>query len=108
MVELVDTLGSGSSAGNCMGVRVSPSAPNSSPYQSVKVRRALTDFLFSLSAVRPSPLASATFVCISVRAGIPALGPQANTLSPAGYFHAEGLKAGSPCQALSERFTEKN
>ena len=28
VVELVDTLGSGSSAGNGMGVRVSPSAPN--------------------------------------------------------------------------------
>ena len=27
VVELVDTLGSGSSAGNGMGVRVSPSAP---------------------------------------------------------------------------------
>ena len=38
VVELVDTLGSGSSEGSFMGVRVSPSAPTESPKWSVEGR----------------------------------------------------------------------
>ena len=40
VVELVDTLGSGSSARKGMGVRVSPSAPFASFLQFIKARKA--------------------------------------------------------------------
>ena len=46
VVELVDTLGSGSSEGSFMGVRVSPSAPVESPQKSRKVQKALRDLAF--------------------------------------------------------------
>ncbi len=48
VVELVDTLGSGSSAGNGMGVRVSPSAPKYNQKDLKKVRKVkkVADFLF--------------------------------------------------------------
>lgn len=46
VVELVDTLGSGSSRGSSVGVRVSPSAPSKNPTKSRKVQKALRDFTF--------------------------------------------------------------
>ena len=46
VVELVDTLGSGSSEGSFMGVRVSPSAPSKNPIKSRKVQKALRDLAF--------------------------------------------------------------
>ena len=48
VVELVDTLGSGSSEGSFMGVRVSPSAPF---FKAVAVTRC-DGFLFCLKALR--------------------------------------------------------
>ena len=46
VVELVDTLGSGSSSRKGVGVRVSPSAPVESPQKSRKVQKALRDLAF--------------------------------------------------------------
>ncbi len=47
VVELVDTLDSGSSVRKDMGVRVSPSAPFSYPTKSRKAPKALRDLCFS-------------------------------------------------------------
>ena len=46
VVELVDTLGSGSSSRKGVGVRVSPSAPSKNPIKSRKVQKALRDLAF--------------------------------------------------------------
>lgn len=53
VVELVDTLGSGSSGGSPVGVQISPSAPSKNPIKSRKVQNALRDFAF-LAMVCPA------------------------------------------------------